>query len=254
MKVAADQSQVSLDVSDFPLAMFRRLVARFSPTTTFAGRLSSNVRLSWGGQSAATAARASSPWSAADYRMEGNLRLDDFALATPALQPDVFRLDHCQAACQASYQTDRAVIEKASIDCDFGELAVSGTVPLGGKDGFSIAALLRQRQDLKAGLDLARLARALPATLHLRPNVRLDSGRVELALGSTSGPQGAVWHGQLEVANLAATAGSTGFQPAAAADPRGNSSPGGSRSRLCSMPTMRPADRSSTGFNATPIF
>ena len=83
------------------------------------------------------------------------------------------------------------------------------------KTGFRSPRSARQRQDLKVGLDLARLARVLPATLHLRRNVRLDSGQVQLAVGSTAGPQGLVWHGQLDVANLSGTACGTGVGPAA---------------------------------------
>ena len=54
MKVAAGQCEINLRASDFPLAVFRRLVNRFSPATTLTGRLSTQVRLAWSGKEKGT--------------------------------------------------------------------------------------------------------------------------------------------------------------------------------------------------------
>ena len=51
-------------------------------------------------------------------------------------------------------------------------------------------------------MDLARLARLLPATLRLRQQVEINSGQVQLALSSRPEQQGMTWHGQLDAAEL----------------------------------------------------
>ena len=142
--------------------------------------------------------------------MLGGVNLEGFSLAMPAaLGTDLVQLDRLQTAAQASWQADRVDIEKASVDCDLCSASLVGTIPLGQKDGFSLSSLIRQRQELSGRLDLARLARMLPATLRLKQNMRIDSGQVQLTVTCGAGvspavqpgrpqQQGAVWHGQLD--------------------------------------------------------
>ena len=81
------------------------------------------------------------------------------------MQTDVLQLASLQADCHASWQADRLDIEKSSIQCDVGNASLTGTVPLGGKDGFSLTAIAHQRQEFSGSVDLAELAQMLPATL-----------------------------------------------------------------------------------------
>jgi hypothetical protein len=101
-------------------------------------------------------------------------------------------------------QGDRLNIDKSSFDCDLGNVALSGTAPLGQQGGLLLDALARQRQEISGRVDLARLARLLPATLHLRQEMQINSGQVQWMLSSKPNPQGPVWHGQLDAANLTA--------------------------------------------------
>ena len=116
------------------------------------------------------------------------------------------RLDRLHAVCQASWQADRVEVQQSSVDCDVGNVSLSSTVRWGQQDAMSLDWLLHQRHDLSGRVDLARLARLLPATLRLRQQVEINSGQVQLALGSQPGQQGMTWHGQFSADNLTATA------------------------------------------------
>ena len=186
------ESTAKVSVTQFPLAMLRPLAARFLPGTTLTGRLSSEVAASWGSKAGKNGVAA-------------NLNVEGFSLGARALHDDVLQLAGLQADCQASWQADRLDIEKSSIQCDVGNALLTGTVPLGGKDGFSLTAIVHQRQEFSGAVDLARLAQMLPATLSLRQQMRIDSGQVQWVFSSQPGPQGTTWHGQLEAASLTAT-------------------------------------------------
>jgi translocation and assembly module TamB len=193
IKMGPAASEAKLSVEQFPLAMLRPLAARFMPGTTVTGRLSSEIAATWGGK-------------AGDKNgVEGRLSVQGFSLATRAMQTDVLQLAGLRADCRASWQPDRLDIEKSSIQCDVGNATLVGTIPLGGKDGLSLSAILHQRQEFRGGVDLARLAQLLPATLNLRQQMQINSGQVQWVLSSLPDQQGTRWHGQLEAGNLTAT-------------------------------------------------
>jgi translocation and assembly module TamB len=191
MGPAANEAKVI--VAQFPLGMLRPLVARFLPGTTITGRLSSEVTAAWGDQTAGKNA------------VKADLNIAGFSLAMPAMQTDVLQLANVQAECRGTWQADRIDIEQSSMQCDVGIASLTGTVPLGGKDGFSFSALMHQRQQFSGGVDLAKLAQMLPATLSLRSQMRIDAGQVRWLWTSQPDPQGAKWHGEVDVASLAAT-------------------------------------------------
>ena len=134
-----------------------------------------------------------------------NLNIDDCKFGSKAMQNDLLQLMRLDAKCEAAWQSDRLDIKKSSIQCDLGAALLTGTIPLGGKDGFSISAVAHQPQEFSGQVDLARLAQMLPNTLSLRSNLQIESGQVQWLLTSKPGPQGAVWHGQLETTSLTAT-------------------------------------------------
>lgn len=191
-KMAAGAGDAKLGAAGVPLAMFRALAARFSPGTTCDGRLTSDLTASWGGPSGKNT-------------LQADLSTEAFSLITPALQNDQVQLENLHAACFVSWQTDRLTIEKSTLDCDVGSASLASTVRLDQSSGFSPDSLLHQQHDLKGQVDLARLARILPATLRLRQQVEIKSGQVQIAFSSQPEQQGMKWHGQLDAANLTAT-------------------------------------------------
>jgi translocation and assembly module TamB len=194
VKMASGAGEATLSAEQIPLAMFRALVARFSPGTLLAGQLSSTLHASWGGAGGKNSVQA-------------DVDLDGFACGSPILQGDAVQLERCHAGGQVSWQADRVQIEKASVECDFGNVSLDSTLLLGEKGGFAIDTLLQQQYELSGRLDLARLAQTLPNTLHLRREVQVKSGQVRFSLGSRPGQEGMAWDGQLDAANITATAG-----------------------------------------------
>jgi hypothetical protein len=193
-KLTPAGSQAKLRAANVPLAMFRAVAARFAPGTTLGGQLSADVQASWGDQGGAAS------------RAEGDLSIENFALATPALQNDQPRIARLHAAAVASWRPDRVEIERSSVDCELGTASFSGTLPWDAKGGWSPVGFLRQRHELSGRVDIARLARLLPATLRLRQQVEIGSGQVQWTLSGHSGNEGMQWHGQLEAAHLTARA------------------------------------------------
>ena len=129
VKMTSAASEATLSVAQFPLAMLRPLAARLVPGTNVAGRLSTEARVTWGGQ------------TAEKNGLTASVNLVGFAFATPSLQPDVLQLDRLLVGCQASWQADCFRIDKSTLDCDFGNATLVGAVPLGGKDGLTLNVL-----------------------------------------------------------------------------------------------------------------
>ncbi|MFZ1936828.1 MAG: hypothetical protein WCB27_22375 [Thermoguttaceae bacterium] len=193
VKMGQTTSAAKLSIAQFPLAILRPLLARFMPGTTVTGRLSSEVVAAWGGTTPGA------------NDVKATVNVEGFSLAMPAMQTDVLQLASLQADCHATWQADRIDIDRSSIQCDVGNAALSGTVPLGGKDGFSFAALMHQRQQFSGGLDLAKLAQMLPATMSLRQQMQINSGAVRWVWTGQPDGQNTKWHGELDVGNLTAT-------------------------------------------------
>jgi translocation and assembly module TamB len=185
--------EVALSAEGLSLAILRPIAARLKPGATLVGQLSSNVNASWGALGGKNSVQA-------------DLKLKGLSFTAADLQTDVVQLDQCVADCQISWEKDRIEVERASVACDVGNLALLSTMKLDGKSGWSMDSLLRQRHEISGNMDLARLARLMPATLRLKRQVEIRSGQVWLALSSKAEQQGMVWHGQLDTANLTATA------------------------------------------------
>jgi translocation and assembly module TamB len=195
LRMGPTENSAKASITQFPLPMLRPILARLMPGTTLTGRLSSEVIASWGSKTPGKDGVAA------------RLSVEGFSLGSRALKTDVLQLQTLQAECQASWQPDRLDIQKSLIQCDVGNASLTGTVPLGGKDGVSLKAIAHQPQEFSGTIDLARIAQMLPATLSLRQQMRLDSGQAQWVLVSRPGSQDSAWqwHGQFETASLKAT-------------------------------------------------
>ncbi len=193
VKMAAEGNSATLSVEQISLAVLRPLAARFVPGTKLSGRLSTTIGASWGG-------------TAGKNSVQADISTQGFSFSAPLLQGDVVALDRFHAAGQVSWQADRVDIEKAMLDCDLGTASLESTLQLGEKGGLSLGALLGQRHELRGQVDLARLARLLPKTLHLRQQMQINSGQAAVSFDSKPQPQDMAWDGQLDAVNLTATA------------------------------------------------
>ncbi len=92
------------------------------------------------------------------------------------------------------------------IQCDVGQVSLSGQTTLPDKIAArSLADWLRETFSLDADLDLAKLARLLPDTLHVREQVSVTSGNIHLNLASGTASGAHRWTGQFKASNITAT-------------------------------------------------
>ncbi|MBN1394577.1 MAG: hypothetical protein JW959_06110 [Pirellulales bacterium] len=194
-RIEGGVGESAVNAANVPLAMFRAAAARFAPGTTLSGLLSSSARAAWGGN------------AEGGNHLQADLNLQSFLLTAPELQTDRLALDRAHGACKISWTGNRVDIEQTTLDCDVGSFLVKGTIPLDEEGQIGLESLLAQRQEFDGRLDIARLARLLPATLHIRQGMRIDSGQVRLCASCRPEPRGTVWQGQLQASGLAADAG-----------------------------------------------
>jgi hypothetical protein len=192
--LAGSTGELTLKSAGVPLAMFQSLLNRFVPQTRLTGRLSAEIHCRWDGEG-----------SARKTLLQAELTTDELALSAPPLGSDQVQLENLHAACQVTQQSDRIQVEQSVLESELGSLSLSGTVQLGKQpSGSWLDAALHQPCQVNGRLDLARLARMLPATLRIRPQTQITSGQVQLALSSRQEAQGMIWYGRLEASHLAA--------------------------------------------------
>ncbi len=194
---AAGPVEIQAQIDPLPMQMFRPLVARLLPDAQVAGLLSGKLQYS-------TVAATPEPKSV----VTGQIRIDNLDLAAPALGRDRLRLAALQVPCLISWQGRQVTVDQFGVECDVGRLAISGQTTLPEQPTKrSPADWLRESFTIDGDLDLARLGRLLPETLHVRQDIQLTSGNIKLAAMS-SGPTGSHhWTGQLLASNLTATSG-----------------------------------------------
>ena len=203
---------LAVKTGSLPLEKLAGLINAFAPNaglsaSELAGRLDSKIECRWpcGGSTEGTTVSV-------DTAVK-NLRLAD-----PRLGSDRVALDNLLAVCDLSWQGDGFALEKASLDCDLGRLALAGSLRMdptdtagaNKKDSASIDSLgvlapyARQTFKLQGNLDLAHLAAMLPETLHIHEQTRVTAGSLTVALSSSKGPDGMVWQGSIETSDLTA--------------------------------------------------
>jgi len=190
VKTSDAGGELRLSAAGVPMGMFRAIASRWAADATLDGRLSAELNAGWGGQN----------------RVEANLRIDNAALGARPLQSDVVRLERLHGALRASWNQDRFEIERSSLDCDLGDASLSGSGQWNRQEGLAWDSLLKQQCELRGRVDVARLARQLPATLRLRRDVEIHSGQAQLSFTSKPDPNGATWSGRIEAQRLTAVA------------------------------------------------
>ncbi|WP_254510648.1 hypothetical protein [Anatilimnocola floriformis] len=113
-------------------------------------------------------------------------------------------------ACQGQVQYAAGKITVAGLDVRTNVLTLSGSGQAAVGELTAAAASGNLGGDtqlqVQGQLDLAALAAQLPATLHLKNDTRIASGRVNLMLVSRSEPTGRLWRAGLQTDNLVAHA------------------------------------------------
>lgn len=188
-------SEAALTTAGWPLAMLRPLAARFAPGTELAGRLTADLKCQWDldGQPGKTS-------------LAGAAAVDDLDVAHPLLQSDRLRLKQVQVPCALVLDGRALKVDHLAVACDVGSIEAAGTLRFPAAAGPALLEELASQNYRVAGhLDLARLAKLLPATLRIRPGTELTSGNVALEVESRTDIDGTHrWTGQVNTSDLAA--------------------------------------------------
>ncbi len=193
--VADAPVDVQARIEPLPLEIFRPVVARLLPEAQVSGVLSANLRYQ-------TVAAQPTPKSL----LQGSVDVRGLDLSAPSLRSDHLRLAVLQVPCQITWQGKQVDVQQLGIQCDVGQVSLSGQTTLPDKIAVrSLADWLRETFSLDADLDLAKLARLLPETLHVREQVSVTSGNVHLTLASGTDSGAHRWTGQLRASNITAT-------------------------------------------------
>ena len=116
------------------------------------------------------------------------------------------RLDQLRVPCRIAWHGRQIDVQQLGIACDVGQLAIAGQTTLPDKvTARSLGDWLHESFTVQGELDLARLARLLPQTLHVRQGIAITSGNVRLALASSADGSLHRWSGQLQATNITAT-------------------------------------------------
>lgn len=188
--------ELSLDNSDgeliveteaIPLAMFERLAGRFVPELRLSGRLVSKVDLQWSGPN--------------KVGLAAELTTNELTLGGTWFGKDLCRLGQARVTCKAARQDQRVELQQSTVESDVGNLTATATMDLGDKGLADLSgAVWRQTCEVRGQLDLARLARLIPGTLHVRQGMEITSGQIQMAVRSEK----SAWQAQVETSNLTA--------------------------------------------------
>ena len=109
MKMSSGVGEASASIDRLPLPVFRSLAARCFPGMNVAGRLSSEVRVVWGG-------------AGGKNTLQANLATEGFAAVVPSMldKQDIVRLERLAAGCQVSWTADRAEIIQSAFELRLG--------------------------------------------------------------------------------------------------------------------------------------
>lgn len=181
---------ISVKTEGLSLALFEPFARRFAPGLRMAGRLS---------------AVAEGRWDVRRPDRHATLKtsavVEDVQLAGPMFGNDQPSLARARLDGAAVWKDGAVQVDRLAVESEIGVLNLSGTLDPSGR------ASIRQGYEFNGRLDLPRLAAIFPDTLRIHKNAKVTSGRVQWGMSGQPGPEGMVWKGRFEVADLKADNG-----------------------------------------------
>ena len=184
---AGNAVRLRLDADDFDTDRLKVLLPRFAPNLKLGGRL---------------AGKLTSDWSADAAKIEGEIKLTSFTLATPELEGDTLRLADAKLQLRASLAGRKVQIDCAEFASEVGSISVVGAFD---PDEPLDRLLQRPGTKLDASVHLAKLAATLPKFLGVRAGTEIHEGTITLRLASGLGELRTNWSGGITTTALKAT-------------------------------------------------
>lgn len=186
-----NQGTFVLDSKSLPLSLAGAIARRMEPETELSGRLTTAIRCRWSlpGDGQPTA------------DIQGDLVAEQFELAGPWLSDDRLRLSRIHVPCRVARRGQHVEIGRLELDCDLAQVGYEGGLTLSSDWR---QALLNETYRLTGQVDLARLAAALPATIHVRDETHITAGRIDFELSRARADEQFVSRGRIDASRLAA--------------------------------------------------
>ncbi len=195
--------ELKIESRAFPFAALATAFRRANLDLTTTGDLFGNIQCRW----------TQGP-SGPELTAEGLLSAAQTQLAMPSVfGQDTLRSEMLTLSLNASVEKQQLNLAAVNMDCEFGNIQLSGTVPLSelfDQDLGQHIATYASRHQLaaKGRVDLRQLAAALPNTLRLREDTSLVGGELEVALTSQStAPEARQFKGRLTTQDIVAASG-----------------------------------------------
>ncbi|MBI3839026.1 MAG: hypothetical protein HY288_13990, partial [Planctomycetia bacterium] len=193
---ALASGKVDCQSTAIPLELLEPLLRRRIDRAQLSGRLSTRLNGAWGEMA-----------EGGETSVRGEALATGFVFTAAALGDDRIQLERLEMPCHIVQSGEMVQIEQLAIQCELGQLALSGSAKL---DDFSardgLAALAREDYEVTGEADLARLAAMLPATLRIRQGTEITSGQAALVISSRPQSSVTTWTGHVDASRLAATA------------------------------------------------
>lgn len=184
--------KVHCETSTVPLWTCDPVLRRLASGARVSGELSTKLDGAWGEFS-----------KAGDASLAGQSRLTNLVFMAARLGDDRIELSSVDVPCQIVQTGDDLTVERLGIECELGQLSISGKAKmadLAAKD--LLLTLLHESYRVEGKLDLAQVARRLPNTLRIREGTQITSGELNLELASATGDGQFSWTGRLETERL----------------------------------------------------
>lgn len=195
---AADTAQpagrFALQSKDLPLDLLSTLGERFAPGIRLEGSLNGKIACSYDPTTLA-----------AGTSLTGNLVATGLVVTGPALAGDQLQMPQLRAQCDLLATGDYLDAKVFHIGCDLGDLELAGRFHLGNLRARQYPQFIRDHIFQTRGeLDLAKVAAMLPATMRIRKETQITSGKLQFHLESALGDAGNTWTGQFEATDVRA--------------------------------------------------
>ncbi len=194
---------LNCQIDHLPLDVVEPLLRRRLAGAQLAGSLSAKLDCSWGGGPKHD-----------EVSVQGQVDAADLLLSATALGRDRIEMAKLNVPCQIVGTSDELRIDKLLVDCDLGQVSLTGKIALADfAAGNVLSAIAHESCQLTGKLDLVRLAALLPDTLRIRPGTQVTAGELNLNLTSQAGQaQGMSWSGKIETSDLEAVADGAEFK------------------------------------------
>jgi translocation and assembly module TamB len=188
-----DKNTARLTAGAWPLEAISPFVKRAEPTTTVAGKLTTDLKLAWSHDDKRLSAS-----------VDGTASVRDLNLGGSWLQGDRLKLAAAELPIKAEVIGRKIRVERADLKCDVGALSAAGSF---NADEPSDKLFDQPGVKFNGEIDLAKLATLLPKLLRVRDGTTIREGKVVLNLASQTTPNGTMWDGSVRTSALKAERG-----------------------------------------------